>query len=179
MTAIGLMFTATAIVSSGLSAIMPRLLAHFDVSQTAAIAASALIGPAQVAGRLAEMGWLSRYHPLISARLATMFLPIGTADLRLGRSGAGDAVHDALRARQRHPDDRARHAAARRSSAPPDTDSASACWPRRRAFRHRRSRRWRSGCCSTRSPAAGLAAMAACNMIGLAALFVHRGACAR
>lgn len=77
MIAIGLMFTATAIVSSGLSAIMPRLLAHFDVPSTAAIAASALIGPAQVAGRLAEMGWFSRYHPLVAARLATMFLPVG------------------------------------------------------------------------------------------------------
>ena len=84
MTAIALMFTATAVVSSGLSAIMPNLLAHFGVSQTNAILASALIGPAQVVGRLAEMGWLTRYHPLVAARLATMFLPIGTAAFALG-----------------------------------------------------------------------------------------------
>ncbi|MFV0279980.1 MAG: MFS transporter [Rhodoblastus sp.] len=84
MTAIALMFTATAIVSSGLSAIMPQLLSQAGVSQTAAIAASALIGPAQVAGRLAEMGWLSRYHPLISARIATVFLPIGAGAFFLG-----------------------------------------------------------------------------------------------
>ena len=90
MTAIALMFTATAIVSSGLSAIMPNLLGHFGVSQTNAILASALIGPAQVIGRLAEMGWLTRYHPLVSARLATMFLPIGTAAFALG--GAAFAI---------------------------------------------------------------------------------------
>ncbi|MCB1542523.1 MAG: MFS transporter, partial [Rhodoblastus sp.] len=90
MTAIALMFTATAIVSSGLSAIMPNLLAHFGVSHTTAILASALIGPAQVVGRLAEMGWLARYHPLVSARLATMFLPIGTGAFIVG--GAAFAV---------------------------------------------------------------------------------------
>ena len=84
MIAVGLMFTATAIVSSGLSALMPRLLVQFGASQTAAIAASALIGPAQVAGRLAEMGWLSRYNPLLSARLATLFLPIGAGAMLIG-----------------------------------------------------------------------------------------------
>ena len=42
-----------------------------------AIAAGALIGPAQVAARILEAGFLSRYHPLVSARLACITHPIG------------------------------------------------------------------------------------------------------
>ncbi|MEI2736981.1 MAG: MFS transporter [Rhodoblastus sp.] len=134
MTAIGLMFTATAIVSSGLSAIMPQLLAQFGVSQAAAIAASALIGPAQVAGRLAEMGWLSRYHPILSARLATIFLPLGAGAFFARRRGARHPLHPALRARQRHSHHRARRAAARHLRA---GGLRAARRPARRALAHR------------------------------------------
>lgn len=170
MTAIGLMFTATAIVSSGLSAIMPRLLAHFDVSQTAAIAASALIGPAQVAGRLAEMGWLSRYHPLISARLATIFLPVGAAIFVAGGAtmatpftmlyGLGNGILTIAR------------------GALPLSIFGPAGYGRRVGVLAAPSRIASAlapvavGALFDASPAAGLAAMAACNMIGLAALFI-------
>jgi len=44
-----------------------------------AIAAGALIGPAQVAARVVEASFLSRYHPLLSTRLACITHPIGAA----------------------------------------------------------------------------------------------------
>ncbi|HMN70708.1 MAG TPA: MFS transporter [Rhodoblastus sp.] len=170
MTAIGLMFTATAIVSSGLSAIMPRLLAHFDVSQTAAIAASALIGPAQVVGRIAEMSWLSRYHPLVSARLATIFLPVGTVVFVGGGAafaapftmlyGLGNGILTIAR------------------GALPLAIFGPAGYGRRVGVLSAPSRIASAlapvavGVLFDASPAAGLAVMAACNMIGLAALFI-------
>lgn len=46
-----------------------------------AVAAGALIGPAQVAGRLLEFGFLRRVHPLLSARLAAAMHPLGAAAL--------------------------------------------------------------------------------------------------
>ena len=51
---------------------------------TQAVAAAALIGPAQVAARLLEAGFLSRFHPLVSARLSTITHPIGAALLLAG-----------------------------------------------------------------------------------------------
>jgi len=50
-------------------------------SLTAAIFAAALVGPAQVAGRVFEF-WLMRHaHPVISARLAALTHPVGAAGL--------------------------------------------------------------------------------------------------
>ena len=84
MIAVAVMFATTSFVSSGLSAVMPNLLTHFGLTAATAIAASALVGPSQIAGRLAEMFFLRRFHPVVSARLATIFLPIGVAALALG-----------------------------------------------------------------------------------------------
>lgn len=83
MIAVAVMFAATSFVSSGLSAVMPNLLTSFGLTATAAIAASALVGPAQIVGRLSEMFVLRRYHPVVSARLACVFLPIGVTLLAL------------------------------------------------------------------------------------------------
>jgi hypothetical protein len=41
----------------------------------------ALVGPAQVAGRLLEFGFLRRIHPLLSARMAALAHPVGAAAL--------------------------------------------------------------------------------------------------
>jgi hypothetical protein len=46
--------------------------------------AGTLVGPAQVAARMVEAGWLARYHPLVSARLATLMTPVGVIALALG-----------------------------------------------------------------------------------------------
>jgi hypothetical protein len=55
-----------------------------------AVAAGALVGPAQVAARLLEFGFLQRLHPLLSARLATLTHPLGA--LALLAFGAPAAV---------------------------------------------------------------------------------------
>jgi hypothetical protein len=50
----------------------------------AAILAGTLVGPAQVAARVVEAGWLSRYHPLVSTEIATIMNPIGVVALAFG-----------------------------------------------------------------------------------------------
>ncbi|MBN8943519.1 MAG: MFS transporter [Rhizobiales bacterium] len=76
------------IVAGAMAAHLPRLLQAAGASTTEAIAAGALIGPAQVAARLMEAGVLGRFHPLLSARLATITHPIGAAVLALWGGGA-------------------------------------------------------------------------------------------
>ncbi len=60
-----------------MSAHLPRLLEAAGASTAIAIAAGALIGPAQVAARVADYGLLRRFHPLVSARIAAVGHPIG------------------------------------------------------------------------------------------------------
>ena len=81
---LGLAFAAGWIVSSAMAAHLPRLLEASGVTTAQAVAAGALIGPAQVAARLMEAGLLSRYHPLLSARLCLLGHPLGAALLVWG-----------------------------------------------------------------------------------------------
>jgi MFS family permease len=74
-------FAATWFVTGAMAAHLPRLLEIAGASATAAIAAAALVGPAQVGARLIEFGALRRVHPLISARLAAALHPLGAAVL--------------------------------------------------------------------------------------------------
>ena len=66
-------------VTGAMAAHLPRILEANGASTVQAIAAGALIGPAQVFARIIEAGFPSRYHPLISTRLACMTHPIGAA----------------------------------------------------------------------------------------------------
>jgi hypothetical protein len=84
MILVAYVFAATGFVSSGLSALMPSLLLQFGATPAAALLAGTLIGPAQVAARIIEAGWLSRYHPLASTRLATVMNPLGIVVLAAG-----------------------------------------------------------------------------------------------
>jgi predicted MFS family arabinose efflux permease len=77
MLLLSFVFAATWFVTGAMAAHLPRLLEIAGASATAAIAAAALVGPAQVGARLIEFGALKRTHPLISARLATVLHPIG------------------------------------------------------------------------------------------------------
>ena len=78
-----------------------------------AIAAAALVGPAQVAARLVEFFLLRRTHPLMSARVAAVLHPVGAVVLALGGAPMATAFVDSLRRRQRPSHHRARHGAAR------------------------------------------------------------------
>ncbi len=79
--ALSFMFAATWFVSTAMAAHLPRLIQATGATLATAVAVGALIGPAQVAARLAEFGLLRRLHPLLSARLAALLHPIGAAAL--------------------------------------------------------------------------------------------------
>ena len=81
MAGLAFVFTATWFGSTAMAAHLPRLLQEAGASLPAAIAAAALVGPAQVAGRLIEFGLMRRLHPLVSARLASMAHPLGAGVL--------------------------------------------------------------------------------------------------
>ncbi|MCW0232166.1 MAG: MFS transporter [Ferrovibrio sp.] len=70
-------FAVTWITSTAMAAHLPRILEAAGASKTAAIAAAALVGPAQVAARVLEHTVLRRFHPLLSARIASITHPIG------------------------------------------------------------------------------------------------------
>ncbi|WP_051383162.1 MFS transporter [Bradyrhizobium sp. WSM3983] len=80
------MFAAASFVSSGVSAILPSMLVAFGATPAQALLAGTLVGPAQVGARLLEAGLLGRFHPLLSARLATLMNPIGVVALIAGGS---------------------------------------------------------------------------------------------
>ncbi|KYG25021.1 membrane protein [Bradyrhizobium sp. AT1] len=84
MVLLAYMFAAASFVSSGVSAILPTMLVAFGATPAQALLAGALVGPAQVGARLLEAGWLGRFHPLLSARLAMLMNPIGVVALILG-----------------------------------------------------------------------------------------------
>ena len=81
MPLLAFVFAATWFVTGAMAAHLPHLLEIAGASATAAIAAAALVGPAQVGARLIEFGAMRRVHPLISARLAALLHPIGAAVL--------------------------------------------------------------------------------------------------
>jgi MFS family permease len=74
-------FSATRFISGAFSAHLPGLLQGAGATEVAAIAAGALVGPAQVGARLVEFGLLRSFHPLVSARIAAVLHPIGAGFL--------------------------------------------------------------------------------------------------
>lgn len=70
-------FAVTWFISTAMAAHLPRLLQLGGASLASAVAVGALVGPAQVAARLAEYGLLRRFHPLRSARAASLGHPLG------------------------------------------------------------------------------------------------------
>lgn len=81
MVLLGYVFAVTWFISTAMAAHLPAMLQLAGASATAAIAAAALVGPAQVAARLFEFALMRRTHPLLSARLATLAHPLGAAVL--------------------------------------------------------------------------------------------------
>jgi predicted MFS family arabinose efflux permease len=70
-------FAAVWFVTGAMAAHLPGLLERAGASPLQAIAAAALVGPAQVAARLVEFFLLRRSHPLLSARVAALLHPAG------------------------------------------------------------------------------------------------------
>jgi predicted MFS family arabinose efflux permease len=77
MVLIATAFAVLAAIGSAMSAHLPPLLNALGVSPAAAVGAAALVGPAQVAARLAEFALVRRIHPLVSGRVAVAMFPIG------------------------------------------------------------------------------------------------------
>lgn len=79
-----------------MAAHFPRILEATGASQAQAIAAGALIGPAQVGARMIEASMLSRFHPLMSARLATLTHPVGAAVILAAGGGVAASAFAVL-----------------------------------------------------------------------------------
>ena len=82
---LAMFFASTAFVTSAMAAHLPGLLVATGVTTAVAVTAGALLGPAQVAARIAEFGIVQRFsiHPLITARIATALHPVGVALIAL------------------------------------------------------------------------------------------------
>jgi predicted MFS family arabinose efflux permease len=70
-------FAAAWTVTSAMAAHLPRIVETFGATPAQAVLAGMMIGPAQVGARIMEASLLSRFHPLISTRLACITNPIG------------------------------------------------------------------------------------------------------
>jgi MFS family permease len=84
-------FAAAWSVTGAMAAHMPRILEAAGATTVQAVAAGALFGPAQVFARIIEASFLSRYHPLLSTRLACLTHPIGAAILAVAGGAASSA----------------------------------------------------------------------------------------
>jgi MFS family permease len=84
-------FAAAWTVTGAMAAHMPRILEAAGATTVQAVAAGALFGPAQVVARIIEASFLSRYHPLLSTRLACLTHPIGAVILAVGGGAASSA----------------------------------------------------------------------------------------
>jgi len=94
MPVLAFFFSAAWFVTGAMAAHLPRLLEAAGATSTEAVAAAALVGPAQVAARLIEFWLLRRVHPLLSARIAAVMHPLGA--LALGLLGPYGVVAFAL-----------------------------------------------------------------------------------
>lgn len=72
---VALLFVCLGFVSTSVATHLPALVMAMGVPLAGAVAVAALAGPAQVAARLVEMSLLSRFSPLLAARLAALGHP--------------------------------------------------------------------------------------------------------
>jgi MFS family permease len=77
MAALAFVFAGTWFGSTAMAAHLPRVLQEAGATLPVAIAAAALVGPAQVAARVLEF-WLMRHvQPIVSAQIASLAHPVG------------------------------------------------------------------------------------------------------
>jgi predicted MFS family arabinose efflux permease len=84
-------FAAAWTVTSAMAAHLPRIVEVFGATPAQAVFAGMMIGPAQVAARVLEASLLSRFHPLVSTRLACLTHPLGACVIGLFGGGAAAA----------------------------------------------------------------------------------------
>jgi predicted MFS family arabinose efflux permease len=81
MAGLSFVFAAAWFGSTAMAAHLPRVLQEAGATLAVAVAASALVGPAQVAARVLEFWLMRRVHPIISARIASLAHPVGAVGL--------------------------------------------------------------------------------------------------
>lgn len=96
MMVLGFAFAASWMVVAAMAVHLPRLLESAGATSVQAVAAGALIGPAQVGARIAEASLLKRFHPLVSARLSVMLHPLGAGVLAMLGAGAASGAFAVL-----------------------------------------------------------------------------------
>jgi predicted MFS family arabinose efflux permease len=92
MIVLGFAFAASWMVVAAMAVHLPRLLETAGATSVQAVAAGALIGPAQVGARIVEASLLERFHPLVSARLSVLLHPIGAGVLAVFGAGAASGA---------------------------------------------------------------------------------------
>lgn len=81
MAALAFVFAGSWFGSTAMAAHLPRVLQEVGASLPAAIAAAALVGPAQVAARVMEFWLMRRVQPITSAQVAALAHPVGVGVL--------------------------------------------------------------------------------------------------
>jgi MFS family permease len=84
MALIAFVLAAVGFSAAALGAHLPGVLQAAGATAAAAIAAGALLGPAQVGARILEFGFLRKISPLVSARLAAAAHPVAVVVLLAG-----------------------------------------------------------------------------------------------
>jgi len=84
-------FAAAWTVTSAMAAHLPRIMEAFGATPAQAVFAGMMIGPAQVGARVIEASMLSRFHPLVSTRIACLTHPLGACVVGLFGGGAAAA----------------------------------------------------------------------------------------
>jgi predicted MFS family arabinose efflux permease len=92
MIVLGFAFAASWMVVTAMGVHLPRLLVAAGATSVQAVAAGALIGPAQVGARVLEASLFKRFHPMISARISVALHPIGAGVLALFGAGAASSA---------------------------------------------------------------------------------------
>lgn len=88
---LAIVFAITWFTSTAMAAHLPGVLMASGATLAAAVAAGALVGPAQVTARVLEFTLLRRMHPLLAARLAALGHPLGAAAMLAAGAPAASA----------------------------------------------------------------------------------------
>ena len=80
---VAFVFAAFSFITAAYATHFPRLLGLLGMSAAAAVVIGSLFGPAQVAARMFDFGFLRKFHPLKVALTASIFHPLGAVAIFL------------------------------------------------------------------------------------------------